>query len=195
MPSRWRPSHATVVAYLALFVALSGSSYAATKLSRNAVKSTNIAANAVTSSKVKNGSLLAKDFKAGQLPKGATGATGAAGTAGAAGAAGATGAIGPKGDKGESATALWASVNPDGTLRNGSGVASAGRYAGPPTGSYLVTFNRDISGCAWTATIANHSPVNIEGRVINVAAAGNNSVRVNAGLGGDDFPFDVAVFC
>ena len=195
MFSRWRPNHATVVAYLALFIALGGSSYAATKLSRNAVKSTNIASNAVTSSKVKNGSLLAKDFKAGQLPKGAKGDQGAAGPAGPAGAGGAAGAPGAKGDKGGSATALWASVNGDGTLRSGSGVASADRYTGPPTGDYLVTFNRDISACAWTATIANHSPVNLEGRIINVAAAGNNSVRVNAGIGGDDFPFDMAVFC
>jgi hypothetical protein len=72
----YRPSHATVVAYLALFVALGGSSYAAVTLKRNSVKSENIAKNAVTSPKVKNGSLLFRDFKAGQLPAGVQGPKG-----------------------------------------------------------------------------------------------------------------------
>lgn len=61
------------VAYLALFVALGGTSYAAVKLGKNAVKGKNIAANAVTSPKVKNHSLKAVDFKARELPAGAQG--------------------------------------------------------------------------------------------------------------------------
>ena len=65
-----RPSHATVVAYLALFVALGGTSVAAVSLKRNSVKGKHIARNAVTGPKVKNASLLALDFAAGQLPKG-----------------------------------------------------------------------------------------------------------------------------
>jgi hypothetical protein len=66
------------VAYLALFVALSGTGYAAarlpansvgsTQLKKNAVISSKIHADAVTSAKVKAGSLLASDFAAGQLP-------------------------------------------------------------------------------------------------------------------------------
>lgn len=47
-----RPSHATVVAYLALFVALGGSSYAAVTLERNSVRTKHIARGAVTSAKV-----------------------------------------------------------------------------------------------------------------------------------------------
>lgn len=96
----YRPSHATVVAYLALFVALGGSSYAAVALKKNSVKSRNIAKNAVTSPKVRNGALLSRDFKAGQLPggpqgpKGDTGARGADGIPGHDGADGADGAAG-----------------------------------------------------------------------------------------------------
>lgn len=96
----YRPSHATVVAYLALFVALGGSSYAAVTLKKNSVKSRNIAKNAVTSPKVRNGALLSRDFKAGQLPggpqgpKGDTGARGADGLPGQDGADGADGAAG-----------------------------------------------------------------------------------------------------
>jgi hypothetical protein len=65
------------------------------------IKGTQIASNAITSAKVKDGTLLAKDFKKGQLPKGDAGAAGARGPAGANGAAGASGATGPKGDKGD----------------------------------------------------------------------------------------------
>lgn len=91
-------TYANVVATLALFVALGGSSYAAVELGKNSVKSENIgkeqvkasdiAKNAVNSAKVKDASLLAKDFKSGQLPAGATGAIGPRGPQG------------PKGDRG-----------------------------------------------------------------------------------------------
>jgi len=97
------------VGYLALFVALSGSSYAAVALPRNSVGPVQLKSNAVTSAKVKDRSLLSKDFKAGQLPAGpkgdsgatgSTGAMGAAGTAGPAGSNGAPGADGATGSQG-----------------------------------------------------------------------------------------------
>jgi hypothetical protein len=91
-------TYANVVASLALFVALGGSSYAAFSLGKNSVRSENIgkeqvrgsdiAKNAVTSPKVKDFSLIAQDFKAGQLP------------AGPAGPKGDKGATGPKGAQG-----------------------------------------------------------------------------------------------
>ncbi len=64
---------------MALFVALGGASYAAIKIPKNSVGAAQIKKNAVTSTKVKDRSLLAKDFRAGQLPRGARGATGPAG--------------------------------------------------------------------------------------------------------------------
>jgi hypothetical protein len=64
-----RPSPAMVVACLALLVALSGTSYAKIlALPVNSVGTPQLKANAVISSKVKNNSLLAVDFKPGQLP-------------------------------------------------------------------------------------------------------------------------------
>jgi len=79
---------------MALFVALGGASYAAIKIPKNSVGSAQIKKNAVTSAKVKDRSLLATDFKSGQLPAGAAGQTGAVG---AVGPAGAVGAVGPAG--------------------------------------------------------------------------------------------------
>lgn len=85
------------IGLLALFVALGGTSYAAV----------NLPANSVTTVQVKNGSLMAKDFKKGQLPSGPTGPgglPGAKGASGEAGAAGAPGAPGEKGDQGNPGT-------------------------------------------------------------------------------------------
>ena len=65
-----------LIGYLALFVALSGTSYAAARLAPNSVGPRQIQANAVTSPKIKDRSLLAKDFKPGQLPQGAPGRPG-----------------------------------------------------------------------------------------------------------------------
>ncbi len=75
---------------MALFVALGGASYAAVKIPKNSVGNTQLRKDAVTSTKVKDRSLLATDFKTGQLPRGATGAAGAAGATGGTGPAGPT---------------------------------------------------------------------------------------------------------
>jgi hypothetical protein len=92
-----RPSHGTVVAYLALFVALGGSSYAAVTLKRNSVKSKHIARNAITSPKVRDGSLLIRDFAAGQIPAGAKGEKGDRGEQGTNGTNGTNGTDGAPG--------------------------------------------------------------------------------------------------
>jgi hypothetical protein len=84
-----------VIAYLALFLALGGSSLAAT----NAL----VPRDSVGTAQLVNGSLLKKDFKAGQLQRGprghagSPGARGASGPQGPAGPAGAAGAEGPPG--------------------------------------------------------------------------------------------------
>jgi hypothetical protein len=102
-----RPSHHTVVAYLALFVALGGTSYAAVTLKRGSVKGKHIANNAVSSKKVKNGSLRAGDFAPAQLP------------AGPQGSPGPEGARGPQGETG-----------PAGSDASVNGVAAGGDLAG-----------------------------------------------------------------
>lgn len=109
--SRRRPSPSMVVSSVALFVALGGTSYAAValpsnsvgtpQLKRGAVASGKLGANAVTSLKVKDGSLMAVDFRRGQLPAGAQGPAGPAGPAGPKGDPGAPGAKGDQGPQGE----------------------------------------------------------------------------------------------
>ena len=78
--------YANVTATLALAVALGGTSYAAISLPAGSVGSKQLRTSAVTNSKlraecrdvrqVRNGSLRARDFKAGQLPAGPAGPAG-----------------------------------------------------------------------------------------------------------------------
>lgn len=89
---RRRLSYANVVATLALFIALGGTSFAAVTLAKNSVRSSHItngqvkradlANRAVNSAKVANQSLLAEDFKPGQLAAGPQGPQGAKGDSG-----------------------------------------------------------------------------------------------------------------
>jgi hypothetical protein len=82
-------SPAMVVACLALFVALTGTSVAVVNaLPKHSVGTAQLKNNAVVSSKVKDGSLQATDFAAGQLPAGKQGPAGTDGQPGPPGPAG-----------------------------------------------------------------------------------------------------------
>jgi hypothetical protein len=95
-----RPSHTTVAAYMALFVALGGTSYAAVKLPKNSVGANQIRAGGVGSSEIKNRSIRKVDIKASDLPLASTGAQGPAGPQGPKGADGANGTNGTNGTNG-----------------------------------------------------------------------------------------------
>jgi hypothetical protein len=132
------------VGLLALFVALGGTSYAAVKLPAGSVGPTQIAANAVTSAKVKNGSLLARDFRQGQLPSGVAGPAGPAGAKGdpgtpgqdgVAGRDGATGHDGATGARGPS-DVYQAS---DGSTVDWTSSFTTQRSLNLPAGTFVVT--------------------------------------------------------
>jgi hypothetical protein len=97
-----RPSHATVVAYLAVFLALGTSSIAAPvrDAARNLVTGQGIMDGTVTTRDVKNGSLLRADFKPGLLTN-PVGPMGPAGPPGVPGPRGEQGIQGPTGEQGE----------------------------------------------------------------------------------------------
>ena len=143
-----RPNHATVVAYLALFVALSGTSYAAITVTGDNVRNESLTGRDVrdgslggrdvgnstlTTSDVKNSSLRREDFLPGSLPRGDRGPAGPQGAQGDTGQQGAPGEpapasggpLGPAGPAGPAGQAGPAGVKGD------TGAAGADGEAGP----------------------------------------------------------------
>ena len=109
-----RPSAATMLAFIALLIALSGTAVGQTAVSaaQRLVSGKQIRDNTITSRDVKNRSLLARDFKLGQLPAGPKGNTGAPGANGAAGPQGPAGPAGPPGPTHGVSDALnWANTS------------------------------------------------------------------------------------
>lgn len=128
---RFRPSPAMVVASLALLLALGGTSYAAIQA---------LPRNSVTTVQVKDFSLLARDFKRGQVPRGPAGPAGPAGPQGPQGPQGAQGPAGAAG----SASMKWALVRADGGIvAQSGGITLAAR---PSAGTYILNFGGAIAG-------------------------------------------------
>jgi hypothetical protein len=99
---RIRLSYANVVATLALFAALGGSSYAAIAVTGAQVRDGSLTGkdvhnSSLTGKDVRNASLLAQDFKPGQLPAGPQGPKGDKGDTGPAGLQGERGLPGLSG--------------------------------------------------------------------------------------------------
>ena len=94
------------------------------------------------------------------------------------------------------AKTLWAVVNADGTLVRGSGVISSKKNLPNDIGEYDVTFKRDVSRCAYVASLADElrpgeiSAAPIQGKPNLVYVATSNS---SGGVA--DRPFHLAVFC
>ena len=163
---RTRLTYANVVATLALFVALGGTSYAATQLSRNsvgsaqirskAVGSSELQSRAVTSSKIRAGSVTASRLSSGARDslRGLQGATGPAGPAGPTGPAGFT----YRGGMNSGGGVVGGNAN-----RDASGSAA--------TGQYTMAFDRSMAGCVFTATLAR-----VPGGVVTDPAAGRITV-------------------
>jgi len=122
---RLKLSPAMVIACVALAIALGGTSYAAVQ---------RLPKNSVTTYQVKDFSLLARDFKRGQLPAGPAGPTGPTGPAGPAGPAGPSG----------SANVKWALVRADGGIVAQSGGITLA--AKPGTGRYILNMGSAVTG-------------------------------------------------
>jgi hypothetical protein len=201
--TRLRPTPATVLAFVALMVAIGGSSFAAPvrDAAKKLITGKQVKRSTLTGAHIKNGSLGAADF-GGSLPAGPQGPQGDRGPAGPAGA---RGPEGPAGKDGKDATAatLWAQVDDQGALVRGQGVASAQRDA-LNEGDFNVTFSRDVRNCTYVATqvdpFGDYSPGPIQ--VSNLAVLGQGSpperlqVSTRNPSGGRNWqPFHLVVYC
>ena len=138
------PSPAMLVALTALFVALGGTGYAATRLlPRNSVGEHQLRNSAVTSSKIRPHTIHLSDI-ATSTRNSLRGQTGAQGPQGP------QGPTGPQGPPG--AAIFHAAVNSGGDAVRGNATFSSG---GGGAGTYTIGFARDVSQCEATATLAS----------------------------------------
>jgi hypothetical protein len=170
-------SPAMIVACVSLVVALGGVSYAAgvlpqnsvgtAQLKKKAVSGAKLKKDAVTGAKVVNGTLMAADFKAGQLPAGPQGPKGDPGVQGPKGD---PGIQGPKGDPGATNVTKRSAAGPsvglggfstavascqagETLVGGGSAYNSTGQFAADPTLTWSgPALNSDSS---WRVTYRN----------------------------------------
>jgi len=196
-----RISPSLVISILALFVALSGTSYAVTVVTGKNVRDGSLTGkdvkdNSLTSGDVRNGSLRLRDFRSGELTKGATGARGPAGPAGPAGAAGAPGSaiafarVAATGDVDAGASKNIAAV----ATPAGDGLYCLNVTTGTPKSIALTidvsgadSRKSRISGSAVPAAVATSCPAGADIVVFTVQETGGYPATAT------DLPFYVAV--
>lgn len=206
---RSRVTYANVVASVALFIALGGTSYGlatgsigSSELRNNGVRSKDLRNNDVRgkdirtgtigSPDVTDGALLAEDFKAGQLPAGERGPQGERGT---------------PGEPGQDATNLFAYIRDAGngdaaTVQYGSGVTAVADDALPAAGHYAVTFNRSLVNCVVVAAQGIGNPTGGASTIgpahPDVFISGGNQADVTFYNGGNvtaDTAFMITALC
>jgi hypothetical protein len=203
MRARLKLDRATVLAFVAVFLALTGGAYAVAvpnssvgsrHLKKNAVTSKKIKRGAVRSRHVKDGSLLATDFKAGALPAGpqgpvgspgaagATGATGERGLAGPAGARGPAGPAGPAGPPGVSDLGTASLSSPDNSTDTKTVTALCQGGLVPVAGGFFLD-------------AANSSPVRIEESRPDLPSAGWRVTAVETTPTGDSWDVSAYAVC
>jgi len=151
-----RLTYSNVMATVAVFVALGGTSYAAVKITgkdvkNNSLSRADIKRGGVGSSEVRDRSLRAADFRAGQLPAGAPG---------------------PKGDKGDqgdpAAAGRWLLVDENGDIAEQSGgftvISKPGINGQPATNpNVYVDAGASLVGKGLGATIAIQNRIDRNG--------------------------------
>jgi hypothetical protein len=174
-------TYANVMATIAVFVALGGVGYAATRLPRNSVGTKQIRKAAVTPAKLNKAAKRTLQGPVGpEGPRGADGARGPAGPQGQRGPQGATGsrgeqgAPGAKGDRGEKgengdpgergspgdpgSARAWASVDAEGKLIATKGFASATWQ--PADEDYCVQLEAAIDATESAPVVSAHGGFN-----------------------------------
>ena len=174
-------SYANVMATIAVFIALGGTSYA---LTRNSVGAKEIRPRAVGASEIRSGAVRSKEIKnrASRLRDISIGARGSL--------RGQPGPAGPQGPAGPPGVPFTAAVEAGGRVRSSTAAPVTNHQAG--TGVYDVVFNRDLRPCYSVATLTgpNTGEIATEPTEHGVVVRTRNSSGQPA-----DLPFDLIAVC
>ena len=172
-------SYANVMATIAVFVALGGTSYAVTQLPRNSVGSKQIRKSAVRSADINDRSVALRD-----ISRKARGSL-----------RGQAGPAGPQGPAGPKAATLSAAVSAVGQYERSIGTSTPAP-GHPETGVYTVAFDRNLGGCYVAATISTTRGNAVGGEIVSEIANTFVHVRTSESNGtAADLPFHVLVSC
>ena len=181
-------SYANVMATIAVFIALGGTSYAVVKLPRNSISAKQIRQGAVGKSEVRNRAIRSRHINDGSV------AVRDLSSASKSTLAGPPGPPGPPGTVAD----LGAAVSSGGGLRHGKGVEGVSHEGS--SGLYDVRFNRDLAYCLAVASVAD-----VEGGIITRPENGEIVTRVegrsvfvrtrNSSGAPTDLPFHLIVVC
>jgi hypothetical protein len=183
-------SYANVMATIAVFVALGGTSYAIATLPKNSVGSKQIRSGAVGKTEVRRGAVRSKQLHDGSVSLRDLSATTKASLRGQ------TGSPGPPGP---ASVPFSAAVNSGGAVRSTSGGHLLERHEAG-TGMYVLSFDRDMTACYAVAslskvdggivTLPNGGEIVTEATLVGVNVRTRNSSGQPA-----DLPFHVLISC
>jgi hypothetical protein len=146
-----RPSPELVVAFVALLVAIGGTSFAAFRLPKNSVGTKQLMTNAVTSKKIKNGAVTSSKIATGAVTAAKINTSGLtvpnaahAASADSATTAGDASTLAGQPPSAFARSVAWALVRADGTIDSESGGISVSARSG--RGDYFLDFGRNVSG-------------------------------------------------
>ena len=174
---RSKLTYANVMATIAVFIALGGSSYAAFVLPRDSVGSKQIRKGAVRSSEIKDRSIALRDIS--RATRNAL--------------RGKQGPQGVPGSPGAPAAKYFAAVTGAGSFVRGN--ATSGGRTG--VGTYAIGFAQDVSACVYAATLGTTDGTTAPPGRITVNASGANAGVQTYDAGGNpaDLPFHIVVAC
>ena len=184
-------SYANVMATIAVFVALGGTSYAVASLPRDSVGSKQIRSNAVGRSEVRKGAIMTRQVRDRSI------ALKDISRAARDSLRGQTGRTGPQGPPGPGTLYAAALDSGGGVARRTPGVANVNKAG---TALYTIRIERDLSQCYAYATLSDvpggvtASPQN--GEIVTAITGDTVTVRTrNSGGAPTDLPFHVLVSC
>jgi hypothetical protein len=185
-------TYANVVASLAMFVALGGTTYAVASLPRNSVGVKQIRTNAVGASELRRGAVRSAELRDRSIRVRDMSFAARSSLRGAPGPPGPVGAAGPPGPPG---VPLSAAVGAGGNVVGGTPGVLTRHDSG--SGDYDVRFERDLQGCRALATLSRVAPDEPQrGEITTATTARGVFVRTRSSSGAPmDLPFHLIVVC